>query len=181
MQPTPAQPTEESSKPDVHPAVMKIIQDSVERLVGADQYIERLAAALVRQQHQHLTGYTFAVPMQEGMAQHLLVPPQPTPDGTIVALTQVPLRGAQNVCLSVVSKDPTLVGQPVEEGLELDNYRVIAYVDEQPGNLLTRKHFELQKMHDPQAPVEVQRQLQQLPLGECAFFFLNFLRAAPQQ
>lgn len=178
-----AQPTPEMQA-DARPgnvslnAVSEVIARSTERIVGSPGFIDRLAAAIVAQQRQTGDIYPFAATLEELEHHHVVVAPQPTAEGNLLILSQLPLRGGQNINVVAVAKDFTQVGQPTAEGEELANYVLLLYMEERAGAIQGRRTFDLAKMEEgPQLLLELHRQLAALKLGQSAFFFLNILAA----
>lgn len=173
-----AQPSPETAAPQGVTQVAELIARSAERIVMSPQFSDILAEKIAARLRP--AGYLHAVPLHELDHGLVIVPPQPTELGNVLVLTQAALQGGQNVCLSVLAKDFTLVDQPRVEGQELDNYTMVTYVDGLlPGEIRGRKLFNFQETGDSQLEGELARQLATLKLGQCAFFYLNILRNRP--
>lgn len=153
------------------------ISRATTRVVNAPAFIDMLGAAIAGRLRQN-DPYPFAIGLQE-LSAHLLVEPRKLPAGRVLVLTQLPLQGGTNVHLVLMARDLSRVGEPKVQGRELENYGLLMYIDQQPGNLQTRTIFGFDNEREPELAEELQRQLSTLELKQAAFLYMNVLTPQP--
>lgn len=162
--------------------VLDQVAKTTEQIVSAQGFIERLADSISRKLAQRQdTAFDAPLTLKTLKDSDMVAQPQPTAHGRMLVLTLQPLQGATNVGVSVAVKDPALLEQPRLEGRELDNYHVLLYKDELPGDLRTRHAFDFEVGSEDDLREEFARQIASLEIKSAGFFYMNILMLANKE
>lgn len=153
------------------------ISKATAKVVSAPAFIDLLGAAIAGRLRQ-FDPYPFAIEVAE-IGAHVLVEPRKLRGERVMVLTQLPLQGGTNVHLVLMARDLNRVGEPKVQGQELENYGLLMYIDQQPGNLQTRTIFGFDNEREPELIEELRRQLSTLELKQAAFLYMNVLSPQP--
>lgn len=166
------------------PSVLQTIEQATQRVVTSDDFVTRLAQAIVAQQRSLPVNTAYSELGVARSSHHsdfgscVVCPPQPTIHGHLLVLTQVPVQHGLNVLLTLHEIQPA-DDEPRAEGVDLQRYTQSLVIDERAGDLTSRRYFDFESF----APVEAQalreelsRQLQTLSFTRGVFLYVNVLQ-----